>query len=61
MMNLLHSTWFWVIVIASPVVTVVGILVRLLHPDPVATPPDGHKPPERRESDGTEPRVPPSE
>lgn len=29
MMNLLHSDWFWVLIIAGPVASVIGILSRL--------------------------------
>jgi hypothetical protein len=28
-MTLLHSTWFWWVIILSPIATVVGILARL--------------------------------
>lgn len=28
-MDLLHSTWFWVLMIIGPIVTVVGTLARL--------------------------------
>jgi len=28
-MDLLHSTWFWILMIAGPFVTVVGTLARL--------------------------------
>jgi len=34
MTNLLHSTWFWLVIIASPAVTMIGILARLLRPPP---------------------------
>ncbi|MBV8046119.1 MAG: hypothetical protein JO171_03140 [Paludibacterium sp.] len=36
-MNLLHATWFWALVIAGPIATVVAILARLsrLEPPPM--------------------------
>ena len=38
-MNLLHSNWFWLFVILSPIVTVVGILLRLGRSGPADAPP----------------------
>lgn len=33
-MNLLHATWFWVLIIAGPIATVAGILARLARFEP---------------------------
>lgn len=33
-MSLLHSTWFWVLIILGPVGTVIGILSRLARREP---------------------------
>jgi hypothetical protein len=42
MTNLLHSTWFWLVIIASPAVTMIGIMARLLRPPPSASDPEMH-------------------
>ncbi|TDR73570.1 hypothetical protein [Paludibacterium purpuratum] len=39
-MNLLHSTWFWGLIIAGPFATVVAILARLSRLEPPPTLPD---------------------
>ena len=36
-MNVLHTTWFWLVLILGPIGTVVGILARLAR----STPPPG--------------------
>ncbi|POZ60555.1 hypothetical protein [Chromobacterium alticapitis] len=43
-MDVLHSTWFWVAVIAAPVATVVGILSRLSRREPPIELPPGVRP-----------------
>lgn len=59
-MDLLHSTWFWVVIILAPAVTVIGILARLARleplPDWVPAVQPGSEP-----SDGAVVEAPPSE
>jgi hypothetical protein len=38
-MNFLHSTWFWLLIILSPLVTVAGILMRLARSGKADLPP----------------------
>jgi hypothetical protein len=35
-MNVLHTTWFWLLIILGPVFTVLGILARLARKEPNA-------------------------
>jgi hypothetical protein len=43
-MELLHHTWFWVVIIVGPIATVVGILARLAKREPPPDLPPGVKP-----------------
>jgi hypothetical protein len=57
-MNLLHSTWFWMLIILGPIGTVIGILSRLARresPYPART---GQ---EETSADGAGNGLPPSE
>lgn len=33
-MDILHETWFWIVLIAAPIITVAGILARLARREP---------------------------
>ena len=33
-MDLLHSTWVWILLIAAPIATVIGTLARISHKQP---------------------------
>lgn len=43
-MDVLHSTWFWLAVIAAPAITAVGVLARLARREPPVELPPGVKP-----------------
>jgi hypothetical protein len=43
-MDVLHSTWFWVAIIAAPAITVVGVLARLAKREPPIQLPPGVAP-----------------
>lgn len=40
-MALLHSTWFWILVIGAPLITIVSTLVRLARKEPPIELPPG--------------------
>nr|WP_294864289.1 hypothetical protein [uncultured Pseudogulbenkiania sp.] len=40
-MDIFHSTWFWVVVIGAPLVSVIGTLARLAHKEPPIKLPPG--------------------
>ena len=43
-MDLLHNTWFWVIIIAAPVATIIGTLARMSQKQPPLKLPPGVAP-----------------
>ncbi|AOZ52319.1 hypothetical protein [Chromobacterium vaccinii] len=43
-MDVLHSTWFWLAVIAAPAILVIGTLARLARREPPVKLPPGVKP-----------------
>lgn len=43
-MDLLHSTWLWVIIIAAPIATIIGTLARMSQKQPPLNLPPGVAP-----------------
>ncbi|AXE36555.1 hypothetical protein [Chromobacterium phragmitis] len=54
-MDVLHSTWFWLAVIAAPAITAVGVLARLARREPPIELPPGARP--LRWEDEDEPEI----
>ncbi|MBI3143913.1 MAG: hypothetical protein HYZ18_01310 [Pseudogulbenkiania sp.] len=63
-MDIFHETWFWVVVIGAPLVSVIGTLIRLARKEPPIKLPPGVVPQPYRfddeEDEDAQPGTPPA-